>query len=171
MNSRGFFCFILLFAFVFIELDALSGLEETRAGLARARASAFEAERLSLQRSLLEESVDNVVEGALEEGLAMELGPGRIKELVNSRLAMLFEEAESSYAGLELGPEAVSAGFLNSNSSVMVTRLGRKNVEASYFFSGGITRENPVIARLRGNEFGAEFRVPAGYAATSGVVG
>ncbi len=170
MNSRAFFCFVLLLAFLAVELEFLAGFGNANSQVAAATAPAFEAEKLALVRSLLEESTDNAVEESLKEGLALELGPKGIKSRVNERLALLFSEAEKAYGIVEFEARAKSPGFLNENSSVIVSRLGKKSVRVEYFFSGGIMKSNFVLARIEGREAIAEFRIPAGYTASAVVV-
>ena len=171
MNSRAFFCFVLLLAFLAAELEFLTGFENANSQVASANASAFEAEKLSLVRSLLEESTDSVVEESLRAGLILELGPEGIKAGVNERLALLFSKAEKAYGIVEFEANAKDPGFLNENSSVIVSRLGKKGIRAEYFFSGGIMKSNFVLARVGNQETIAEFRVPAGYTASAMVVG
>ena len=163
MNSRAFFCFALLLAFLAAELELLSGFGNANSQVAAATAPAFEAEKLALVRSLLEESADSVVEESLREGLALELGPEGIKARANERLAFLFSEAEKAYGIVEFEALSKNPGFLNGNSAVIVSRLGKKSVRAEYFFSGGVMKSNFALARIKGKEAIAEFRIPAGY--------
>jgi len=169
MDSKGFFCFFLLLAFLSIELGLREGIGSAGNEVGGAISAGFEAEKLSLVRGLLEESVDQTVEQSLKEGLLLELGPEDIKAMVNERLSLLFSEAEKQYGFVEF--EEKSPGFLNGNSSVIVSRLEKKSVGAEYFFSGGILKSNFVLAEIRGKESMLEFRVPVGYAISATVVG
>jgi hypothetical protein len=171
MDSKGFFCFLLLLAFIAIELELLAGFGDAGNEVAEATAPAFEAEKLALVRSLLEESVDSVVEEGLREGLLLELGPEGIKVGVNERLALLFSEAGKAYGFVEFEAVSKSPAFLNENSSVIVSRLGKKSIQAEYHFSGGVMKSNFVLVRIQGRQSVAEFMVPAGYTASATVVG
>jgi len=171
MNGSGFFCFFILLAFVSIEFGFLEKAGEAGHSLALARQAGFEAESVSMARSVLEESADAVVLDALKQGIAMDLEGEGIKWLVNERLSALFGGMESVYGQCPVVSfEEKGVSFLNGNSSVFVQRVGKKEVVAEYSFTGGLMRDRPLNARISCGNAEAFFSLPAGYTMAATVV-
>ncbi len=166
MNGKGIFCFLLLLAFFTLEIGFLDRATEERRSIAQAKALAFEAEKAFLVRSLMENSVDLAIDKGLLQGLQLNLGPQEIKGHVNSRLAALFRKMEKAYndeISISFDTKSLQESFLNKNSSVIVTRLDKKTIEAEYCFTGGIMASNTVSAKITGKGVTQIFRMPAGY--------
>jgi len=175
MNCRGLFCFLIVLAFIAMRLAFLQGSIDARQGLAGARALAIEGEQLNLARTALEISVDNVVEGALEQGLRENLGPEEIKGLVNGRVMRLFGRAKEEYNGevkvrFWAKGGVLGKGFLDENSKVSVVNVKGKAIAAEYVFTGGLLKSKGVRAEIAGERAMQEFRIPVGYTARAMVV-
>ncbi len=174
MNKRGIFCFLLLLAFFSLEIGFLSQAGQATDKLAEANALAFEAEKASFVRALMENSVDAAIEEGLLQGLLLNQEPEVIKEAVNSRLAGLFAEMEKSFneeVKVAFSPESLDEEYLNKNSSVLVTRIDKRAVRAEYSFTGGAMRRNSAVAEVSGSNLKLFFRMPAGYTIGKTVVG
>jgi len=174
MNRNGIFSFLLLLAFFSIELVFLDHALEANNRLETAKAIAFEAEKSSFTRALMEESVDTLVEKSLRQGLILNQEPEELKKNVNSKLEVLFREMEVSYlegARVRFGEKSLSQSFLNENSTVLVSRIDKKTVLAEYCFTGGLMREEEVVAEILGKAGKHLFKVPAGYTIEARLVG
>ncbi len=134
-------------------LKELSGAEEI----------AIEAEQVNFVRSLLEENTDFIVgELLLAEALTCESSPGNAKQRINQALAAYFEEMLKGVGGIEIEFAEASQEFLNRNSSLVVKRLGPA-CKIKYTFHGGLLRNQPVLADVRGERVVQQFKIPAGY--------
>jgi hypothetical protein len=174
MNRRGIFCFLLLLAFFSLEIGLLNQTSEPAAKLGEARALAFEAEKASLVRALMENSVDATIEESLRQGLLLNQEPKDIKKTVNNRLASLFGKMQKEFneeVKVFFDPNSLDEEYLNENSSVLVTRLDKKTVKAEYCFTGGLMKNNEVIAEIRGGSAKLLFKMPAGYTIGKTVIG
>lgn len=174
MNKRGMFCFLLLLAFFSLEISFFNQASEASGKLAEAKMLAFEAEKASFVRALMENSVDAAIEEGLGQGLLLNQEPETIKETVNSRLAGLFGEMEKAFneeMKVAFSPESLDEEYLNKNSSVLVTRIGKKTVRAEYSFTGGAMKRNSAVAEVSGSNLKLFFRMPAGYTIGKTVVG
>jgi hypothetical protein len=124
---------------------------------------AIEAEQVNFVRSLLEENTDFIVEGILlEEALLCDSSPGNAKQRINQALVAYFEEMQKGVDGIEIEFANASNGFLNQNSSLVVKRLG-PSCKIKYSFHGGLLKNQPVLAEVRGKEVVQQFKVPVGY--------
>jgi len=166
MGARGIFCFVLLVAFLSAELGLLEKRLEAQKAIGESLETAFDLERVSLARTLAENSLDSVARESLEEALATGLGPEETKQLVNSRLAAAFAGLEAINAGqpkIVFGESAKQRLFLNQNSSVIISESFGLGFEAEYCFTGGVLKDKEIKARIIGVKTELEFRVPAGY--------
>jgi hypothetical protein len=131
--------------------------------LSEAKAIAIEAEQVNFVRSLLEENTDFIVEGILlEEALLCDNSPGDAKQRINQALAAYFKEMQGGVGGIAINFSDTSQWFLNKNSSLVVKRLG-PSCKIKYSFHGGLLRNQPVLADVRGNRVVQQFKIPAGY--------
>jgi len=170
MRAGGFFCFVLVLAFFSAELSFMQSRHCEESALAEAKEFSFDLEKLSLSRSLMEASTDAIVEEGLGKGLLLNLGPEETKQLVNQKLEALFAKMEAEY-GASFFPKVIDAKYLNSNSTVLLAVVGNKAVEAEYCYTGGLFKENLVLAEVKGEKAVLEFRLPAGYCVKETVVG
>ncbi len=176
MNSKGLFCFVLLLGAIAIETGLLNQGLEAKRDVAGGKAIAFEAEKTAFVRTVIENSVDAVIEWELYNGLLLNLGPEEIKQRVNRKLLVLFGEIEKAY-GKEIkvrfyaGNGVLSEGFLNENSKVLVTRINRGTIAAEYNFTAGLLKNNLVFAEIAGKKTKQFFKIPAGYSLGKTVIG
>lgn len=173
MNRGGFFCFVFVLAFLSAEVTFMQGSSAENQEMLEAKIIAFDLEKTSFTRTLMENSVDSVLRESLRQGLVQNLGPEEIKDLANRNLELLFQRMETAYGqeNLKFYPKEIGREFLNSNSVVLVTKLGEKTIEAEYCFTGGIMKENRVFAEIKGKEAKQEFQIPAGYTIKATVIG
>lgn len=172
MNNKGLFCFLLVLAFASIQTGLLGRATEMETG--RARALAFEAEQLSTARAIMENGIDLAAEEGLRQGIALNLEPEEIKQLVNARLAMLFEKMETQgFPGIktEFEEESKNPAFLNENSAVSVARISGREVEAEYSFTGGLMKNKTARAKISGKKAVIIMELPVGYTVKEMVVG
>ncbi len=166
MNREGIFCFLLVLAFIALEIRFLNEATNASQRLQKAKALAFEAEKASFVRALMENSVDVAIEESLLQGLLLNLEPDQIKKQANNRLAALFRLMQREYQSklvVSFDSKSLDPEFLNQNSSVLVTRLGKKTVEGLYHFTGGIMKNEAVSAEIAGSRVRQYFKIPAGY--------
>jgi len=174
MNRHGLFCFVLLLAFFAVEAGFFAGAGEASHSIAEAGSLAFEAEKTSFTRALVENSVDAVVKESLRQALVLNLGQEETKKHVNSRLALLFTKIEKAYSEeieVKFDFESIQESFLNENSSVLVTKLKGKALEAEYCFTAGVMKNRFVEAEITGGKVKQFFKMPAGYTVKKEVVG
>lgn len=151
---------VLAFSLLSVSLSQQdNALEE----LLKAEAIAIEAEQVNFVRSLLEENTDFIVEEILwEEAILCDSAPGNTKQRINQALATYFEEMQKGVGGIEIEFAKANQEFLNENSSLVVKRLGPA-CEITYTFHGGLLRNQPVLAEVRGKKVVQQFKIPAGY--------
>jgi len=165
MNRKGLFSFLLLLAFFSLEIGFLAKATEFKELALKEKAAAFEAEKASLQRTLIENSVDAIVEQELEQGLLLGLEAEEIKWRVNSRILALFKKIEKDPIqgiSVEFDADSLNPVFLNANSSLLVSKPGKK-VLAEYHFSGGLLKKESVSAKIFGEKTVVFFEIPPGY--------
>lgn len=165
-NNRGIFCFALVLAFAAIELNFLEGAGSAEAILGESVSLGFETEKVSLTRAVIENSVDKAIEESLMQGLVLDLEAGEIKKETNKRLIALFEKIEESHSReirARFARKAFAQDFLNQNSSVIVQRIDKRAIEASYSFTGGLEKGNEVSAEISSKGARAFFKLVPGY--------
>ena len=174
MNKRGIFCFVLLLAFFAIEARFLAEAAEASSRIETGEELGFEAEKAWLARAVMEGDVDLAIKDALRQGLLLNLGNEETKIFVNGRLAALFAEMEkANWEGIsiEFSSESKNLEFLNENSAVAVEAAGKKTIQATYYFTGGILKSKKVYAEIKGKKAVLGFELPAGYSINESVVG
>ena len=164
MNEKGFFCFVLVLAFASANLsDEGSAVRE----LNEACLLAIEAERVNFVRNLMEEDTDYIVLEVLKrEAVGCIRAPHEIKEEVNAAIKNYLQAMEGEKSVFvrvyNSSGQNIDSDFLNSNSSLVVKRLGRV-CELEYTFHRGLMRREVVTGTVSGNIFSQEFKIPQGY--------
>lgn len=175
MNNKGVFCFLLLLAAIALETNFLNESIEAGKILAQGKTIAFEAEKASFIRTVIENNTDAMALESLQQAMLLHLPQEELKGFVNKKLALLFAETEKEYNAEIKVRFSTSNGlqleeFLNENSIVIVITVEGKAVLAEYTFTGGLLKNDFVQAEIAGEQTKLLFKLPVGYTVKATVV-
>ncbi len=187
MNNKGIFCFLLLLSAIALETNFLNESIEADKILAQGKTIAFEAEKASFIRTVIENNTDAMVRESLQQAILLNIPQEELKLFVNGKLVLLFAETEKEYnskikvqfKGYDAETKmqfTTSDGlqfedFLNNNSTALIVSIKGKTVLAEYDFTGGLQRNNFIEAEIAGDNTKTVFRLPPGYSIKATVVG
>jgi hypothetical protein len=187
MNNKGIFCFLLLLSAIALETNFLNESIEADKILAQGKTIAFEAEKASFIRTVIENNTDAMVRESLQQAMILHLPQEKLKDFVNKKLALLFAATEKEYnTGIKVQFKGYDAetkmqfttsdglqfeDFLNNNSIAIVVSVEGSAILAEYTFTGGLARNNFVQAEISGEKTNLLFKLPPGYSIKATVVG
>ena len=175
-KEKGFFCFLLLLAAIALETNFLNESIEADKILAQGKTIAFEAEKASFIRTVIENNTDAIVRESLQQAILLNIPQEKIKDFVNKKLMELFAATEEEYTEEIKVRFSTSNGlpieeFLNKNSIVIVITVEGKTILAEYTFTGGLLKNEFVQAEIAGEQTNLLFKLPPGYSIKTTVVG
>jgi hypothetical protein len=167
MNSNGLFCFFLVMLFTSSFILLRAGGEREKNTLA------FEIEKTSFERAMLEQNTDFLIRKSIENEIAFGLlNPLEIKKNVCKKLFDFFKENEGENQGIKksfyfqdksrLIKNRLSLEELEMNSIAVVVAK-KKIVFAEFYYTGGLLKNNFLTADIESQGIIQKFMVPPEY--------